>query len=378
MGTQNRLLQWWSSLTPLGRTIAIALLAPLLVLNGWAIAMIFNYFHSLLVVLIVASLLTFLLNYPINFLEQHGVPRERAAIIVFLLAISVLFALGITLLPLAFAQAQQLVGQLPKWIDSGRQQLLELSSQASMMGVPINLDVLVAQITDRLKTQLQGATREVFSLAVFTVTSLLDSLLTLVLTFYLLQHGGELWQSLIDWLPTAIRQSASQTLKLSFQNFFIGQFIIATSLGTILTIVFEVLQVPFGFLFGLTIGTMALIPLGGTVGIILITLLVTLQNFWLGVKVLAAAVIVQQILENLVAPRVLGKVTGLNPVWVLLSILTGARVGGLLGVIIAVPTAVVIKNVLALLRSSDPPVTDAPPLGPPTVEAVFVEEMPGI
>jgi predicted PurR-regulated permease PerM len=109
--------------------------------------------------------------------------------------------------------------------------------------------------------------------------------------------------------------------------------------------------VPFGLLFGLTIGTMALIPFGGTVGIISVTLLVALQNIWLGLKVLAAAAIVQQVLENLVAPRVLGSVTGLNPVWVFISVLIGAKTAGLLGVVIAVPTAVVIKTSLMNVRS---------------------------
>jgi predicted PurR-regulated permease PerM len=61
-------------------------------------------------------------------------------------------------------------------------------------------------------------------------------------------------------------------------------------------------------------------------------------------------VIVQQILENLIAPRILGSFTGLNPVWILISVLTGARVGGLLGVIVAVPTAVIVKTALVALR----------------------------
>jgi predicted PurR-regulated permease PerM len=110
------------------------------------------------------------------------------------------------------------------------------------------------------------------------------------------------------------------------------------------------LKVPFGLLFGLTIGIMALIPYGGSVGIALTTLLVALQDFSMGMRVLIAAVIVQQILENLIAPRILGSFTGLNPVWLLLSVLTGARVGGLLGVILAVPSAVVIKTALSALR----------------------------
>jgi predicted PurR-regulated permease PerM len=172
-----------------------------------------------------------------------------------------------------------------------------------------------------------------------------------VMTFYLLQHGDELWESLISWLPQRIRAPFSQTLRLSFQNFFLGQLILATCLGSALTIVFLWLRVPFGLLFGLTVGTMALVPFGGSVGIILVTLLVALRDFWLGAKILAAAVLVQQIIENLVAPRVLGSVTGLNPVWVFVSILAGVRIGGLLGVIIAVPTAAVLKTILFVLRS---------------------------
>jgi predicted PurR-regulated permease PerM len=352
MPQHNQLLIWWDALPVGGRLLAIGLLIPLIVLNAWATAIIFGYFNSLLGILVAASLLAFLLNYPVAFLRRNSAgTREQASIIVFLLALSVILGLGVTLVPLALSQAQQLVLSLPKWIDSGRQQLLTLNTQLEGMGFPINLDILLEQINERLKGQVQGITQGVVDLALLTVTSLLDFLLTLVLTFYLLQHGDELWDSLVSWLPGKIRQPFSQTLRLSFQNFFLGQLILATCLGSVLTIAFLWLRVPFGLLFGLTIGTMALVPFGGSVGIALVVLLVALRDFWLGAKVLAAAVLVQQIIENLIAPRVLGSVTGLNPVWVFVSILTGARVGGLLGVIVAVPTAVVIKSALTVLRS---------------------------
>jgi predicted PurR-regulated permease PerM len=331
--------------------LAIALAAPLLVLNAWALALMFEYFHSLIVILIGASLIAFLLNYPVGWLERHGAQRQQAAILVFLLALSVLLALGVTLVPLVFSQAQQLVSRLPEWIDSGRRQLLMLNERAETLNLPVNFDALVVQINDRLKGQLQAIAGQALNLAVITVTSLLDGLLTIVLSFYLLQHSDRLWFSLVEWLPTPARQPFTQTLRLSFQNFFIGQLILATCMASALIPTFLWLKVPFGLLFGLTIGFMALVPFGGTVGIALVTLLVTLQNVWLGLRVLLASVIVQQILENLIAPRILSSVTGLNPVWVLISILAGARVGGLLGVIVAVPTAVVIKTALMALRS---------------------------
>ncbi|MBS3028116.1 MAG: AI-2E family transporter [Dolichospermum sp. DET50] len=348
----RKLLNWWQTLTPIARFLAIALLAPLLVLNGWAIAAIFNYFHSLIVILVGASVLAFLLSYPVSWMENHGAKREQVAILVFLLALSILLALGVTLFPLALTQAQQLVARLPELIDSGRSQLMILNEKAEGAGLPINLDALAAQINDRVKGQLQAIAGQVLNLAVITVTSLLDFLLTMVLTFYLLQHGGELWQSLVEWLPAKFRNPFSQTVRLSFQNFFITQLILSTCMASALIPTFLWLKVPFGLLFGLTIGIMALIPFGGSVGIALTTTLVSLQDVSMGVRVLIAAVIVQQILENLIAPRILGSFTGLNPVWILISVLTGARVGGLLGVIVAVPCAVVIKSIISAIRPS--------------------------
>ncbi|MEM9922966.1 MAG: AI-2E family transporter [Cyanobacteria bacterium P01_D01_bin.50] len=348
----RKLLNWWQTLTPIARIGAIAAFAPLLVLNGWAFSVIFDYFHSLVVILAGASVLAFLLNYPVSWMERQGLNREPIAILVFLLTLSILLALGVTLVPLALTQAQQLVARLPELIDSGRNQLMMLNEKADNLGLPINLDGLLVQINDRVKGQLQAIAGQVLNLAVITVTSLLDIVLTMVLTFYLLQHGGELWQSLIGWLPQKFRNPFSETVRLSFQNFFITQLILSICMASALIPTFLWLKVPFGLLFGLTIGIMALIPFGGSVGIALTTSLVALQDFWIGMKALMAAVIVQQILENIIAPRILGSFTGLNPVWVLISVLTGARIGGLLGVIVAVPTAVVIKTALDALRPS--------------------------
>lgn len=348
------ILEWWLAMTPLARFLVIALLAPLLVLNAWAISSIFDYFRSLIVILVAASLLAFLLNYPVSWMERQGARRGQVALLVFLLTLSILLALGVTLVPLVLIQAQQLVLRLPEWIDSGRYQLMLLNQWADNQGFPLNLDALVVQINDRLKGQLQGIALQVLNLAVVTLTSLLDFALTMILTFWLLQSGDRLWQSLIQWLPAKIQEPFSQTLRLSFQNFFIVQLIYGTCMACVLIPSFLWLKVPFGLLFGLTIGIMALVPFGGTVGIILTTLLVALQNVWLGIKVLIVSVVAQQVLENVVTPRILGNFTGLSPIWILISLLTGARIGGLLGVIVAVPTAVVAKTALSAVSSNQP------------------------
>lgn len=352
----SRLAAWWESLTPLSRALAIALAAPLTVLNAWAFSSIFGYFQSMLVILIVASLAAFLLNYPVAWLQSRGMQRTQAAIVVFLMALVGVLVLAVTLLPLAIAQAQQLVTRLPEWFDSGQRQLVMLDQRFTDMGLPISLDGIILQINDRLKGQLQTiagrAVNLTLDLAVFTVAKVIDVLLTVISTFYLLQHGDEVWDNLIGWLPARIQQPFSKTLRLSFQNYFLGQIISSTCMAVGLIFAFLFLKVPFGLLFGLIIGLMALVPFGGSVGIALVTFLVGLRDIGTAVQVLAVSAIVQQIVENGIVPRFLGSITGLNPFWVFVAILAGARVGGLLGVVIAVPTAVLVKEALEAIRST--------------------------
>jgi predicted PurR-regulated permease PerM len=353
---KSRLATWWDSLTPMSRALAIALAAPLAVLNAWAFSSIFGYFQSMLVILIVASLAAFLLNYPVAWLQNRNMPRTQAAIVVFLMSLVGVLVLAVTLLPLAIAQAQQLVTRLPEWFDSGQRQLVMLDQRFTDMGLPISLDGIILQINDRLKGQLQiiagRAVNLTLDLAVFTVAKVIDVLLTVISTFYLLQHGDEVWENLIGWLPVRIQQPFSKTLRLSFQNYFLGQIISSTCMAVGLISAFLFLKVPFGLLFGLIIGLMALVPFGGSVGIALVTLLVGLRDIGTAAQVLAVSAVVQQIVENGIVPRFLGSITGLNPFWVFVSILTGARVGGLLGVVVAVPTAVLVKEALEAIRST--------------------------
>ncbi|MFN3926012.1 MAG: AI-2E family transporter [Pseudanabaenaceae cyanobacterium] len=370
-------VKWWQSLNPAGQTLAIVLGAPLLVLNGWALSTIFGYFESLFVILLVAALLSFLLNYPVRWLVQQGAERTQAALLVFLFSLTLLLAAGVTLVPLALSQAQQLVARLPELIDSGQRQLMALNEYVDQFGWPISLDGLIGQVNDKLKSELQAIAGRAVNLAVsftvVTVVRLLDVLLVVILTFYLLQHSDEVWTSIVDWLPEKVRKPFTDTLRESFQNYFIGQIVLAMCMAFGLTSTYLLLKVPFGLLFGLTVGLMALVPFGGTVGITTVTLLVALQNIGLALQVLAGSVLVQQIVENLIAPRVLGSFTGLNPFWVFVALLTGVRVGGLLGVIVAVPTAVVVKEILLAIRSSnrpDPPQGIEPAAEPETRETM--------
>jgi len=67
---------------------------------------------------------------------------------------------------------------------------------------------------------------------------------------------------------------------------------------------------------------------------------------------LAVSVGLQQIKDNFIAPRVLGNLTSLSPVIIFVSLLLGAKLGGLLGVILAIPLTGVVKSLVEIIRES--------------------------
>ncbi|MBH8554277.1 AI-2E family transporter [Nostocaceae cyanobacterium CENA357] len=335
MQTVNKLPRW----------LTLSLAFPLVILNGWVLLQVIKYFQPLVSILVAALLLAFILDYPIRLFQKQGVKRNIAITIVLLLAVVIIAAFGITLVPLIIQQINELANILPAWIDSGRQQLQNFQNWAITEQLPINLSGLVPQILDRISTQIQNFTGKILSLALDTIGSIVNVLLTVVLTFYLVLNGESLWDGIFLWFPSRVGTYIRQSIREDFQNYFIGQFILATILASGVILAFLALRVPLGLLFGLVIGFFALFPFGTGIGISIVSSLVALNNFWLGVEVVVVAVAIDQFNSNFVAPRILGNLTGLNPVWVVISLLLGVKLGGLLGLLVAIPLASFIKSV---------------------------------
>jgi predicted PurR-regulated permease PerM len=121
-----------------------------------------------------------------------------------------------------------------------------------------------------------------------------------------------------------------------------------------LTPIFLFLKVPFAFLFAIIIGISGLIPVvGATLGIGLVTMLVLIQNWWLAFPVATMAIIMQQIKDNLLAPKLMGNFIGLNPLWIFIAILMGFEIAGLLGTLVSVPIAGTIKGTIDAIKSNN-------------------------
>lgn len=335
----------------LQRLLIFGLSGPLLVLNLWILAQVFGYFQHLITVLVIAAILAFLLNYLVRSLERFYRSRSQAVIVVILLTLALLVISGITLVPIVIDQITQLLNNIPAWLEASNDNLERWDTWAKARRLPINLRAFSERLNTRIESQVQGLATQVLGLAIGTLSGLLDTILVIVLAFYMLLYGESMWQGLVNLLPPHIGVPLSASLRLNFHKFFLSQVLLGLFMIATLTPIFLLLRVPFALLFALLIGIAELIPfIGATLGIGLVTILVMLNNFWLAIQVAIAAIVMQQIKDNLIAPRLMGQFTGLNPIWIFIALLLGAQVAGLLGAVVAVPIAGTLKDTIDLLR----------------------------
>ena len=330
----------------------------LILVTGWIALKAISYMGELLSIVITAALIAFLLNYAVAGLRPF-LPRTIAAGLVYLMAGFVVVIAALTLLPLVFNQARQLVTNFPSLLDSAQDQLNTFQAWSLQYNLPFDIQLLVSLLFDRLQTQAEAIASRSLGLVVGTFNWVLDAIFILVLSFYMLIDGERVWKIITSIFSRQIRAGLTAALKRNLQRFVSGQLLLGLFMAVTLTVAFWTLRVPFFLLFAVFIGLMEIIPfIGATLGIAAVAVVVAFIDWWLALQVLAVAVALQQVKDNLVAPRIMGNLTGLSPVIIFVSLLLGAQLGGFLGVILAIPLTGVVKSLAeTVLDPTLPPQT---------------------
>lgn len=132
-----------------------------------------------------------------------------------------------------------------------------------------------------------------------------------------------------------------------FHNFFVYQSIEACILGTLCYIGMRIFNFPYAATISILIGFSAMIPvLGAYIGVTIGTILIMTHSVILALLFVAYVVILQQFEGNLIYPYVVGGSTGLPVVWVILAITIGSALGGILGMLVSVPVAATLYQIV--------------------------------
>ncbi|WP_191964753.1 AI-2E family transporter [Synechococcus sp. RSCCF101] len=330
-------------------------------LNLWVFSSLYRAFEGIFTVFVLAGVFALILNLPVRLLQRRLRLRRSMAIgavVAFFLVVVLLVTL--LLAPFLLARLVALSAALPDWIDAASLRLDQFDSSVGALGLSLDTDLILDEKIATIKGQVSSLLLSIPSRVLGSVGSFLSLFFLIVLTVFFLIYGGELVRNcLVSWLPEERGVAVLQVLRRNFNSFIFNQLILAVVLAVALAASLFVVGAPFPVLAGTVVGLMGFIPFGAIVGVLGVSLLFMLKSLQLGLTAFAVLIVVDQLIENILPPRLLGKLTGLNPIVILFSVMVGATIANFIGIITAVPIAATIKELLLVPQPVRPQLEEA-------------------
>ena len=291
-------------------------------------------------------------------MRRRRLARPAAILITYFAAAGMVVALGAVVIPPLFHQAQELIGQAP-----------ELSSQA-IARVNVLVDryytkaspavrqavdaVLGSSAATRLTSGAVDAVRRValggFGAVTSTVSWLIGLLLVPVWLVYVLGDTKHVVSGLVGLVPSDLRadiEAIRIVVDRVLSAYVRGQLVVAILLACMLTFALAVLNVPYFLLLGFLAGVLALIPfLGSILGAVPAVAVAAADSLQLAALVVLAFVLVQQIDNLFISPRVQARAVRLNPALIMVVLVIGNALMGPIGMLVAVPITAILRDVL--------------------------------
>ncbi len=307
---------------------------------------------QILMLVFYSIIIAYLLNPLVNIIERKGTSRAISVLLVYLILIALILIVSFSIIPRLSSEFQNLAKVLPtqfnKIYDYFNEFYIKYSSQ--LENLPPEFDGVREVVSENLNklqsiliSSLKGLTN-----SIITVFSKVVSLVIIpILTFYFLKDKEYFKKKLYLLVPKRYRNN---TLRLSreidsvLSKFIRGQLIVATFVGIATTIGLLIIGVDFAIIIGMVAGIADIIPyFGPIIGILPALVFALLESPIKAVWVIVVFVVIQQLEGNIVAPKIVGESVGLHPVIVMLALLIGGNFFGILGMLLAVPIAAIIK-----------------------------------
>ncbi len=318
-----------------------------------AIFYIINLLSEVLLPFCIASLLAYLLHPLVHFFQHkmkvHNRPLSILCTLIVVLA--VLFGLYELVVPPMLDELGKASDLISKYL-SGSSKATTLPEAINRF---INRHINLHQVNEYLSEEsLANLTKTILprfwaflSQSMDLLFNIIASLIVLLYMCFILLDYEALSEGWIKLLPSRHREgmtSLVNDVKISMNRYFRGQSLIALCVAVLTCIGFLIIDLPMAIAMGLLVGILTLVPYLKVVALVPTTLLIVLksantgQSFWLLMLFLLIVLAVVQIIEDtFLVPKIMGRITGLNPAIILLSLSIWGSLLGITGMIMALP-----------------------------------------
>jgi predicted PurR-regulated permease PerM len=327
-----------------------------LIIAGLIIAMLI-YFRSIIGPLILAFILVYLLHPVAASLDTHTRLSWRASVnIIYVILLIVLIGVSTLTGLAALQQIQSLIKVVERFVTELPGLIDKLSSQMIILG-PYRIDL--SQFTDlgqfgdqvigTLQSLLGRAGTIVGTLATATASTIGWGFFVLIISYFVLADAGKV-PNVLDYIDipgySYDIQKLSKALGRSWNAFLRGQLTIVIMVIISYTLLLSILGVRFAFAIAILAGLARFIPYIGPLITYIVLGLVTLfqggnyfnlQPMYYTALCIGLSIILDQIYDNLVSPRIMGRSLGVHPAAVLVVAIIAANLIGIIGLVLAAP-----------------------------------------
>jgi len=293
-------------------------------------------------VIVVAAISPF-----VDWVNSKGVPRLVAITALYLVFFGLLGLFLSLVIPIITVEVNQLIQDLPNFISSLASSLEQAQSTSSTRYFDFFNDIL--NVLDTFSNYLATTSQSIVGFVVGLFGGVISFAAIVVISFYLsyMKNGVDNFIRAVipdKYEPAFLRVWRRSEKKLG--RWVQGQLLLALIVGLAVYVGLSLLGIPFALVLAILAMVLELVPnVGPVLAAVPAVILGFAQSSGLGFSVIVLYLIIQQIENHVLVPVVLGRTLGLNPVIVIVSLLIGAKLAGLIGVIIAVPVVAIIIEI---------------------------------
>jgi len=314
--------------------------------------------HAVFVFLI-SAVVALLLNPVVLAMKRIRTPRWLAVPVVYLAFVGVVVVLVVLFGPPLVRQFQRLFESIPGWLTDLNRLLADLQAWLATNNVEVDLQLNTTSIVNWLQDNGPASIGTLFSLGMSLVGVIINALLTVVVSFYMLMDGRRIHRFIMRLAPGTpeVKEQYTNGLQTSFSKFVRGQALLGASIGlacglAIWILSWDVVGIwpeggQYALLFGFWAGITEVIPyVGPFLGAVPPVVAAFFHSPMTALWIIIIYVVIQQLESHILAPNIVGSSVGVHPLVVIFALLAGAQLGGFVGMIAALPLLSLIRHTL--------------------------------
>jgi len=310
-------------------------------------------FYQVVFILFIAIVTGTVIRPIVNWLYQRGLLRMAGVILVYLLLLVLLAGFLWLLFPLIFEQSSTLAKDVPGYYQTLRAGMVKDGNQLLMrVGqlLPTALPDLTPRIAPQTGEEVMASAGQVLNYLIGTARASFTAIIILVMTLYWTLDGPRIIKSFLLLIPQDRRESIGELISAmeSKVGFYLaGQGVLCLVIGIMALVAYLLIGLPNALVLALIAGVLEAVPmigpLLGAIPAALIALSIAPDKL---IWVIVATVVIQQLENTLLVPRIMKKAVGVNPFVTLLALFAFSSLFGLAGALMAIPIAAIIQLVL--------------------------------